>query len=269
MPKAVSKARLSEYFILEYFPLHKKCNLETFKIELFNHIPPLFQYEFKNKELLLEAITHKSFAHEADFNLLDNERLEFLGDAVLDLVIADKSLKMFKDIPEGMLSKLRASLVNEEILAHIALTNKIDFLVLLGKGEIKNKGFEKKGVLSDCFEAIIGAIYLDSDFSRVKEIVESIFSKYEEKIKVKLFDLNVLNISDPKSTLQEITMKEYQLIPKYEAIEEVIHKSKQFKVSIRLGEKVLLTETNISKKKAMQNLAAKVLKEKLYKGLRA
>jgi ribonuclease-3 len=260
----MSKARMSEYFIQEYFPMHKKCTLESFKVELFSNLPNLFNYNFSNKDLLLEAITHKSFAHETDFNLLDNERLEFLGDAVLDLVVADKTFKMFKDIPEGMLSKLRSTLVNEEILSHIALTNKIDMVILLGKGEVKNKGFEKKSVLSDCFEALVGAIYLDSDFAKVKEIVENIFLNYEEKIKVKLFDLDVLNASDPKSALQEITMKEYQLIPKYEAIEEIINKSKQFKVSIKLGDQILLTETNISKKKAMQNLAAKVLKEKLY-----
>ena len=151
----------------------------------------------------------------------------------------------------------------------MALINNIDHLILVGKGEIKNAGYQKKSVLSDCFEAVLGAIYLDSDLKNVFSIIENMYKTYESKLNLELFDLDILNVSDPKSTLQELTMKEFKLIPKYESIEEIINKNKQFKVSIKLGDQILLSETNISKKKAMQNLAAKVLKEKLYKRAQA
>jgi len=155
--------------------------------------------------------------------------------------------------------------VNETTLSHIAQINKLDSIILLGKGEIKNNGFNKAGVLSDCFEAVVGAIYLDSNFEKVKEIIFNVFSDYETKNGVSLFDLKTLQDSDPKSKLQEITMKEFQITPKYESEEIVENKQKVFKVSLILKEQILATEINISKKKAMQNLASKVLKENIYK----
>lgn len=266
---SVSNTRLSTYFVEEYFPMHKKCTVSDFKSELSSRISNVFDYNFSNSDLLLEALTHKSFSHESSFDLTHNERLEFLGDSVLGLVVSDICFKLFPSTPEGELSKLRSTLVNEEILSHIALMNKLDQYILLGKGEIKNKGYEKKSVLSDCFEAIIGAIYLDSSFEIVKSTLENIFSHYESIVKVKLFDLSILNNSDPKSSLQELTMREFRLIPKYISEEVTIDKIKHFKVTATLGETILLTETNISKKKAMQNLAANILKNQLYNKARA
>ena len=146
----------------------------------------------------------------------------------------------------------------------MAQLNKIDNLILLGKGEIKNKGYLKSSVLADCFEALVGAIFLDAGFDKVKEVVNDVFTQYEHKTSVKLYNLQSLENADPKSKLQEITMKEMKIIPKYESEEITINKVRQFKVSIRLADQILLTETNISKKKAMQNLAQNVLSKKLY-----
>ncbi len=261
----MSSTRLSEYFINEFFAFNKNAEACDVQAELNSKIPSIFNYQFKNTALLLEAFTHKSFAHEVGLGLKNNERLEFLGDAVLDLIISKKIFRLFGESKEGELSKLRSTLVNEATLSHIALTNKLDSKILVGKGEIKGRGFTKASVLSDCFEALVGAIFEDSSFDEVEKIVISVFDKYAATVGVDLYSLDTLKDSDPKSKLQEITMKEFKLTPKYESEEVTSGKSKQFKVSIKLQDKVLLTETNISKKKAMQNLAAKVLKDKIYK----
>jgi ribonuclease-3 len=263
----MSSTRLSEYFINEYLLLNKNATKSDFQSEVISKVNTVLNYSFQNTDLLIESLTHKSFSHESRFELAFNERLEFLGDAILDLIVSDKIFKLFGESPEGELSKLRSTIVNETTLSHIAQLNKLDSIILLGKGEIKNNGFNKAGVLSDCFEAVIGAIYLDSNFEKVKDVVFNVFIDYEALTGVSLFDLKTLINSDPKSKLQEITMKEFQATPKYESEEIVENKQKVFKVSLLLKEQVLATETNISKKKAMQNLASKVLKENIYKTL--
>ena len=266
--------RLSEYFINEFFLMNKNCSLADFKLELLNTIQSTkiqnpFNYEFRNPDLLIEALTHKSFSHEVDLNLPFNERLEFLGDAVLDLVMTKKVFSLFPKSREGDLSKLRSTLVNEETLSHISLVNSLDKLILLGKGEIKNMGFNKSSVLSDCFEAIIGAIYEDSNFDTVERVLIEVFDRYEKKAGVNLYSMDTLLLADPKSKLQELTMRKFKEVPKYESEEVKVDREKHFKVSVKIKEQTLATETNISKKKAMQNLAAKILKEKIYEKVKA
>ncbi len=263
----MSLTRLSEYFINEYFPLNKAATKADFQAEVSSKVSSVLNYSFQNNDLLIESLTHKSFSHESKFDLLYNERLEFLGDAILDLIVSDEIFKAFPESPEGDLSKLRSTIVNEATLSHIAQMNNLDKLILLGKGEIKNNGFNKASVLSDCFEAVVGAVYLDSNFETVKSVVSEVFKNYEVKASVELFDLKSLKDSDPKSKLQEITMKEFQVTPKYESEEIVENKQKVFEVKILIKDQVLASEKNISKKKAMQNLASKVLKENIYKNI--
>lgn len=148
-------------------------NAEEIKIKLENCIG----YSFRNLELMMEALTHKSYFNEQATTCGHNERLEFLGDAVLDLIISQKFMKMIPQWPEGKLTRYRAALVNEENLAQLAQNLNLGSLILLGKGEDKNNGRNKPSILSDGLEAVVGAIFLDSDFYTCDEIVLTWFSE--------------------------------------------------------------------------------------------
>lgn len=162
----------------------------------------IYNYRFNNVHLLREALTHSSFKREndtyGDGDLVgDNERLEFLGDALLDLIIGDILFKNMPDEKEGNLSKIRANIVCEESLAKISAELKLGSKILLGKGEEKSGGRKKPSINADVVEAIIGSIYLDSDFQRVYSWVQDVFkSTIESGIRGELSH-------DYKSFLQE------------------------------------------------------------------
>ncbi|MDO8724330.1 MAG: ribonuclease III, partial [Syntrophales bacterium] len=134
-------------------------------------------WRFQDLSLLNNALTHRSFVNEnPSLKCSDNERLEFLGDAVLGLCISDALMERFPDYAEGQLSKLRASLVNEQHLAELARKIRIGDYLLLGKGEETSGGREKNSLLADTFEAVIAAIYLDCGFDRAMVFVRSLFA---------------------------------------------------------------------------------------------
>ena len=128
-------------------------------------------YSFKNLDLMMEALTHKSYFNEQNDAVNHNERLEFLGDAVLDLIISRKFMSMAPRWSEGKLTRYRASLVNEDNLAQVATNLNLGPFILLGKGEDKNNGRQKPSILSDCVEAVVGAIFQDSDFYLCDQVV--------------------------------------------------------------------------------------------------
>ena len=150
-------------------------------------------YVFKNKELVKEALTHSSFANERNINKIKcNERLEFLGDAVLELVSSEYLFQKYPDVPEGELTKIRASLVCEPALAACAKKLQVGDLIFLGKGEDASGGRNKASIISDAMEAIIGAVYLDSGLEVVRQfIIANILDVDEERFR------------DHKSGLQE------------------------------------------------------------------
>ena len=152
-------------------------------------------YEFKSKELLINALTHTSYANEhKNKDMKDNERLEFLGDAVLELVSSDFLFKTMEDMPEGEMTKLRASLVCEPTLAQDARTFGLQEFIYLGKGEDEMGGRERDSIVSDAFEALIGAIYLDDGIEAAREFI----------IKFALNDIeNKRLFHDSKTILQE------------------------------------------------------------------
>lgn len=161
------------------------------------------KYRFHKPELLQLALTHKSYANEflggTSGTGDDNERLEFLGDAVLDLVLSDLLMKRFPNDPEGLLSKRRASLVNEDSLCRMAKELDLDRHLKLGKGEIKTGGLQKSRILSSSFEALIGAIFQDSGYIVANNTIESLFEHHLAALETETVTFS----SDFKTRLQE------------------------------------------------------------------
>ena len=169
-------------------------------------------YTFKDRSLLLTAMTHSSYAHERKINKTGcNERLEFLGDAVLELISSRYLFEKYPDLPEGRLTYLRASLVSEKPLAECAKRIGLGNVLRLGKGEEAGGGRTKASVTSDAYEALIGAIYLDGGFEEAQRFVErEVMSGSEQHLKEK----------DPKTTLQELLQKRMEAHIEYELISE-------------------------------------------------
>ena len=211
-------------------------------------------YEFKDKSLLNEALCHSSFVNEQiNSSLVDNERFEFLGDAVLNLIVGHILMKRFPDLKEGDLSKMRANLVNESQLAEIARTIDLGSYILLGKGEIQTKGKEKNSILADTFEAVIAAIYIDDGFDAVFKIIDNHFAT----------KLNSITIStanrDYKGKLQELVQTTHKVIPSYRVVyESGPDHDKTFNVKVTVCE-LQAEGTGRSKKAAEQDAARKAL----------
>ncbi len=223
-------------------------------MENYQEIEKNLGYTFKNKQLIIEALTHKSY--KKPYN---NERLEFLGDAVLDLIVGEFLFNKFPSSDEGVLSKIRASLVNESGFATLAKQINLGQSIYLSPAEENNKGREKPSLLSNAFEAVIGAIYLEAGLEKSREIVVKLLDKTYPKI-----DLDTL-CKDYKTSLQELTQAEYGITPKYELIGSSgpDHK-KEFEIAVKLNEQILSTAKGKSKKSAQQK-AAKIALEKLKK----
>lgn len=160
-------------------------------------------YSFKNRDLLIQALTHRSF------NALHNERLEFLGDSVLNCVIADALFGQFSSIREGDLSRLRANLVRQETLADIALTLDLGKYLRLGDGERKSGGFQRPSILADALEAVLGAVFLDGGFDAARQAILKLFQPF-------LANLDPVHTGkDAKTTLQEYLQGQHFSLPQY------------------------------------------------------
>ena len=208
-------------------------------------------YHFSNEALLRQALTHSSYAHEKHMKKFsDNERLEFLGDAVLEIVSSEFLYNNYPLKPEGELTKLRASIVCEPTLA--LCTKEIDLgdYLFLGKGEDLTGGRKRKSILSDALEAVIGAIYLDGGFANAKDFVlKYIMTDIEHK---QLF-------YDSKTILQEVVQGQHENLTYCLIDESGPDHMKSFTVEVRVGEKVLSTGTGATKKAAEQEAAYKAL----------
>jgi ribonuclease III len=211
-------------------------------------------YQFGDRAILLQSMTHTSygheFLHEKPFGLRDNERLEFLGDAILDVVVSDILLESFPTAPEGRLSKLRAAVVNEKTLAELAKSIGLQDAVRLGKGESMTGGNLKPSILSSTLEALMAAIYLDGGFNAVYPVVRHLFAPLftEER--------EYLTFCDHKTQLQEILQAKFRVTPSYHMIgTSGPDHAKTFQVEVRMNGKLLSTAAGSSKKEAEQNAA--------------
>ena len=210
-------------------------------------------YKFTNEKLLRHALSHSSYANEKLGKLGSNERLEFLGDAVLELISSEYFFEKYKEKPEGDLTKLRAKFVCEPALCYIANTLNLGSYLLLGKGENATGGRRRASLLSDALEAIIGAIYLDGGFANAKEfILKHILSDIEHK---QFF-------YDSKTTLQEETQKLYNISPEYILLSESgPDHNKEFLVKVLINGEDFGEAKGSSKKNAEAEAALLALKK--------
>ena len=208
-------------------------------------------YNFQSEGLLRQALTHSSYANEKHMKKLsDNERLEFLGDAVLELVSSDFLYKNYQKLPEGELTKLRASIVCEPTLALCAKELHLGEYLLLGKGEDQTGGRERKSILSDALEAVIGAIHLDGGFANAKEFVlKYIMTDIEHK---QLF-------YDSKTILQEVVQGEHESLQYVMTEESGPDHNKSFTVEAHIDNVCLGVGSGHTKKAAEQEAAYRAL----------
>lgn len=226
----------------------------------FNNLEKVISYEFKNKDLLKEALTHRSYLNEnPSWGLPHNERLEFLGDAALELAVTEELFNRYPDYQEGQLTSFRAALVNYLMLAEVAKEIKLEKFVLLSRGEAKDSGRARDVILANAIEALIGAVYLDGSYASVKKFVNDfVMIHLQEVIRGGLY-------KDPKSSLQEKTQESRKITPSYKVLSETgPDHDKLFTVGVYLGEKLLAQGTGHSKQEAEAD-AARIALEVLSK----
>ena len=208
-------------------------------------------YTFRNPGLLEEAFRHSSYVNEVgDSGLRDNERLEFLGDAVLDLTVSHLLMDRFREAREGELSKFRAMVVDEQGLFRIARGMRLGDHLLLGCGEERTGGRSKPSILANALEALIGALYLDAGFARTDEIVRRFFTPLVREMEEEV------PIRDYKSLLQEYTQQHHKVRPEYLLVDEKgPPHDRLFRIALRLHGQVVADSTGKSKKAAEQKAA--------------
>lgn len=224
-------------------------------VEGYDKLQERIGYCFRNPELLQEALTHRSFANEQrGLVRSDNERLEFLGDAVLGLVIAETLYLRFPHLPEGEMTRLRAELVNSGVLAALARQIDLGVALRLGRGEAKGGGRDKETLLADALEALLGAIYLEAGVDAVRTLVLDLFSD------VIRTTAGQRNGTDYKTRLQEYQQAHRQGLPEYllVSIEGPDH-NRLFKVEARVADCLLGSGQGKSKKEAEQSAARAAL----------
>ena len=212
----------------------------------------LIGHDFSNKALLTQALTHRSFGST------NNERLEFLGDGVLNFIVASQLYLKFPKLDEGDLSRLRAHLVKEPTLGEIALTLNIGDALKLGEGELKSGGWRRPSVLADALEAMIGAVFLDAGFAAAEAVVIKLFTPLIEKIDPKAIG------KDPKSLLQEYLQSKKIDVPSYEvlAIEGEAH-CQTFRVECRVAKFNIVTQGEGTSRRAAEQQAAELANQEI------
>jgi ribonuclease-3 len=203
---------------------------------------------FADPELRRAALTHRSYAFERGFELT-NERLEFLGDSVLGLVVTDMEYRAFPHMPEGQLAKLRAAIVNMQALADVARGLDLGSMVLLGRGEEQSGGREKPSILADALEAVFGAVYLDLGLDVARSLIERLFRPRMEAYARGEGD------RDYKTMLQELASQEIRSMPEYRLVERGPDHEKEFTATVYLGGEAKGTGVGRSKKEAEQQAA--------------
>ena len=231
----------------------EKSSMDENRLKYLQDLEERLNYRFRDIDLLSIALTHRSYVNEnPDPPLADNERFEFLGDAVLGLCVSDLLINKYVDFSEGTLSKIRAGIVNEKPLAELASSLQLGDCLLLGKGEENSGGRTKDSLLANSLEAVISAIYLDSGFNEVKTVLEIILAPLLE-------DSVLLSQNfDYKTALQEFCQKRYKIAPVYTIIDSSgPDHAKIFEVQVTVADKMPQTGYGKSKKEAEKQAAQK------------
>ncbi len=221
---------------------------------MLQRIEEQLDYLFKDKALLTTALTHSSYANEHGGGVAHNERLEFLGDAVLELCVSSVLFGLFPDAREGDLTRMRAKLVSQPFLSTLACEYGLDTALRLGKGEESQGGRERPSLLSDAFEALLGAVYLDGGFDAATTVVRTVFDgKWPERKQGGLK-------KDCKSLLQEVTQRRYKERPVYALVgSSGPEHAKVFTVKVTLPDNREFTSDGPSLKRAEQLVASLAL----------
>ena len=222
--------------------------------------PAISNYRFSNASLLIEALTHKSYVNEQrDAGRAHNERLEFLGDAVLSLIMSDYLARQYPELDEGALSKLKAKLVSETPLANAARRLNLGARLRLGRGEERSNGREKTSLLADALEAVIAAVYLDGGLEASRNFTLDVLGD-------ELHHINLVQEqpgdTDYKTRLQEWCQKRYELLPRYVVVRETgPDHHKLFEVEVRVNDELFGVGQGHSKKEAEQAAAKQALEQ--------
>lgn len=211
--------------------------------------------KFKNRDLLKEALTHRSYLNErSNWKLPHNERLEYLGDAVLELVVSEKLFNKFPNYPEGQLTILRAALVNYQMLARIAPEVDLDKFILMSRGEAKDIGKARDVILANAIEALIGAIYLDQGIEKAGIFADKFIFNHLDEI------LRTESYKDAKSKLQEIIQERLRITPTYKVLEEFgpAHQ-RTFRIAVYFNDELIAEGAGSSKQEAEVEAARQAL----------
>lgn len=217
-------------------------------------------FTFTNKDLLLQAFTHRSYLNENPrFRVAHNERLEFLGDAVIELVVTEYLFSKYPEKPEGDLTSFRAALVNADMLASVASTLDFNSFILLSRGEKKDIGKARMYILSNTFEAFVGALYLDQGYEAVQQFLgQVLMPRIDDIVSKKLW-------KDPKSTFQEEAQERNGITPTYKVLrEEGPDHQKRFLVGVYLDEELVAEGEGSSKQEAEVSAASRGLDAKRW-----
>lgn len=218
-----------------------------------NTLEEKIEYTFKNKSYLIEALTHSSYANEKHDGRVCNERMEFLGDAVLSIVTAQYLFEKYPSLPEGKLSKLRSSLVCTQSLSSFASEIELGSYLLLGKGESASGGASRPSILEDAFEALIAGIYLDGGMENAKKFILKFLSREIENQNTKF--------NDYKSALQEVVQQNPDETLNYVLVGETgPDHDKRFEAEVHLNSNVIGSGIGRTKKQAEQEAAREALK---------
>lgn len=217
----------------------------------FSNLEKHLSHKIQDYDLFEHALTHSSVGKTNERGIKhNNERLEFLGDRVLNFTIADLLYKQFPDKPEGFLSKMHSALVSQTTLAEIAKEIKLDEIVQLGKGEAMSGGSQKPTILSDAMESVLAAFYIDSTFDKAQQFIVDYWTPWMEKVELK----------DPKSQLQELLQQAGLNLPDYEVVEEKGPAHERiFVIKVSSDDGKWAIAEGLSKQEAQQNAARKLV----------
>lgn len=253
--KSRSKVEFTEHLKNEFFPFIKK-----------NFLLDRLNYHFKDQELLFKAFCHSSFTHELSnhgIHIESNERLEFLGDSILNFVVGLELFKLYPKSSEGDLTIRRGQRVGRTFLAQIGKYLDLQNLILLGRGEFKQKAYLQERMMANTVEALIGAIFFDSSFESAQKVILAIFRNGEK-------EGHLLGIAekgqvdkDPKSLISEMMMKKGREVTYYDINPEK-NEQEDFHVALLIDGKAILSGQGPSKKRVQKELAKEFIDNKLY-----
>jgi len=244
-----NNANYTNGFWHSHFELKIAMKIEDFEKNI--------EIEFKNKALLYESLAHRSYLNEnPNWQYSHNERLEYLGDAVLELIVSEFLFSRYQNYPEGQLTAVRAALVNFQFLAKIAKNIHLDDFIFLSRGETQDTGKAKEVILANTFEAVLGAIYLDRGYQTASEFVKKrILVNTEEIIEKGLY-------KDPKSLLQEIIQDRLRVTPTYGVLSESgLDHQKVFKIGVYFNGDLIAEAEGLSKQEGEVKAAEKALEK--------